>query len=390
MTRLTDTNNNLFRWLGDCKDFDLHWIDTSDLTSMKYMFQGINTDLDLSCWDTSNVTDMSYMFYYSNLRSINLNSVNIGKVKTMQSMFEGCSLLTSVDMHNCDKGGNEELDQLTNVSFMFKNCDKLESVDISGLGLNHVITTERMFQYTPQITSINFDGDQFESVKNAYDMFQCPSMKEFDTSKWNMKNIEQAGELFTQCSSLQRLDLTGINIKNLSTRDQWGPGIVVNAKNLEYLNISNWDLSEYNDSSVNIFSNVGSEAKMCEVIADGMIVPNECSFFKSINATSISMKNSDWSHVKSAANMFADCTRLKSLTITNKTNVNLLTTIDNMFLNDSVLEDLDISWMEDTNLTSAEKAFSGATKLIESHKTDLENVLKTTTLTQDQISAAFD
>lgn len=394
MARLTDDNNNLFVQLRSCKNIDLSWIDTSKLTNMKYMFIGIGASLsndgpvvDLSYWDTSQVTDMSYMFYYSNVRAVKLDNVNIGKVSTMCSMFEGCRLLRSIDMHKCDKGGNETLDQLKDLGCMFKNDEELVSVDMSGLGLNSVTVTGRMFQWVPKITSINFDGDSFESVENAYMMFQCPSMEKFDTSSWNMQSLTEAGDMFAQSSSLKYLDLTGLNIEHITSLR----AICYGAPKLEYLNISNWNLSGITSViQENIFKDVGKDAESLEIIADGIVLSSTAPLFNQCGATSISMKNSDWSRVQSANKMFADCSKLKTLTITNKTNVDQMKTMDSMFINASALDNLNLAWIKGANLTSAEKAFSGATKLVANHKTDLMNVLKTTTLTQEQINAAFD
>lgn len=394
MARLTDENNNLFVQLRSCKKIDLSWIDTSELTNMKYMFIGIGASLsndgpvvDLSYWDTSQVTDMSYMFYYSNVRAVKLDNVNIGKVSTMCSMFEGCRLLRSIDMHKCDKDGNETLDQLQDLRCMFKNDEALVSVDMSGLGLSSVTMTERMFQWVPKITSINFDGDSFESVENAYMMFQCPSMEKFDTSSWNMRSLTEAGDMFAQSSSLQYLNLTGLNMEHITSLR----AICYGAPKLEYLNISNWNLSGITSViQENIFKDIGKDAESLKIIADGIILPGTAPLFNQCGATSISMKNSDWSRVQSADKMFADCSKLKTLTITNQTNVDQMKTMNNMFINASALDHLNLAWIKGANLTSAEKAFSGATKLAANHKTDLMNVLKTTALTQEQIDAAFD
>lgn len=44
-------------------DADLNFIDTSKITDMSRLFEGLNVrNIKIDKWDVSNVTDMSYMF----------------------------------------------------------------------------------------------------------------------------------------------------------------------------------------------------------------------------------------------------------------------------------------------------------------------------------------
>ena len=52
-------NNYNIRELVEGKtDDDLNYIDTTNVTSMRFLFQNNVFDGDISSWDTSNVTDM--------------------------------------------------------------------------------------------------------------------------------------------------------------------------------------------------------------------------------------------------------------------------------------------------------------------------------------------
>ena len=65
---------------------DLNHINTSNVTSMSYMFDTSQFNGDISKWDTSNVTDMYYMFYNSNFNG-DISKWNTKNVTNMNSIF---------------------------------------------------------------------------------------------------------------------------------------------------------------------------------------------------------------------------------------------------------------------------------------------------------------
>ncbi|MCC9081972.1 DUF285 domain-containing protein [Enterococcus faecium] len=68
----------------------LNQLDTSNVTNMSYMFQGMSnlTSLDLSSFDISKVTDMSYMFYNNGVTSLDLSGFDTSKVTDMSLCFQ--------------------------------------------------------------------------------------------------------------------------------------------------------------------------------------------------------------------------------------------------------------------------------------------------------------
>ena len=86
-------------------DYEISNIDTSNVTDMRFMFNGCSylTSLDLSNFDTSNVVNMSSMFSKcSNLTSLDLSNFNTSNVTDMHYIFNGCSNLTYLDIRNFD------------------------------------------------------------------------------------------------------------------------------------------------------------------------------------------------------------------------------------------------------------------------------------------------
>lgn len=69
-------------------DADLNFIDTSKITDMSRLFEGLNVrNIKIDKWDVSNVTDMSYMFFMCEDFNADLSNWNVSNVTDMSDMF---------------------------------------------------------------------------------------------------------------------------------------------------------------------------------------------------------------------------------------------------------------------------------------------------------------
>ena len=79
---------------------------TSKVTNMESMFNKCSglTSLDLSNFDTSNVTHMGGMFYgCSGLTLLDLSGWDTSKVININEMFNGCTSLRTIRMVGCSQ-----------------------------------------------------------------------------------------------------------------------------------------------------------------------------------------------------------------------------------------------------------------------------------------------
>ena len=102
---------------ADCESVSL--FDTSNATSMTYMFQNCTSLTTVPLFDTSNATSMTYMFQNcTSLTTVPL--FDTSNVTNMSSMFSGCTSLTTVPLFDT-----------SNVKYMnsiFQNCTSLTTV----------------------------------------------------------------------------------------------------------------------------------------------------------------------------------------------------------------------------------------------------------------------
>ena len=96
-------------------------VDTSNVTSMRSMFQGCGGITKIPYLNTSNVTDMGFMFQACR-RITTIPNIDTGNVVDMLSMFYVCNGLKTIKSLNMSK--------VTNANSMFYYCNSLEFVEL--------------------------------------------------------------------------------------------------------------------------------------------------------------------------------------------------------------------------------------------------------------------
>ena len=141
---------SMFSHMFSLTSLDLSNFDTSKVTNMGGMFVAMHspTSLNLSNFDTSKVTDMSFMFFnMSNLTSLNLSNFDTSKVTDMSYMFSGMSNLTTLDLSNFDTS------KVTDMGLMFGNMSNLITLDLSNFDTSNVTNMQSMFYLDDEIKS---------------------------------------------------------------------------------------------------------------------------------------------------------------------------------------------------------------------------------------------
>jgi len=103
------------------------------------------TSIDFNgCINTSNVTTLAYMFQNcSKLTSLDLTGFNTANVTSLKLMFDNC-----VALQNITFGNSFSTNKVTAMDYVFRYCLKLTSLDLTGFSFNDNLTTQEMFYYT--------------------------------------------------------------------------------------------------------------------------------------------------------------------------------------------------------------------------------------------------
>lgn len=124
---------------------------------MFYNFSNITSIEGLEYIDTSEVTMMNYMFSNcKKLQTLDLSNFNTSNVISMSSMFRNCSSLEYLDVSTFDTS------KVKNVTYLFRACSSLKKLDLSNWDLSavtsgpYMITDTNLYEIkTPKSFSTN-------------------------------------------------------------------------------------------------------------------------------------------------------------------------------------------------------------------------------------------
>lgn len=166
-------------------------VKVKNMTSMESMFDDCQNlkSVDFSQFDSSNVTSMRYLFYYCHsLTDPDLEHLKTDKVTTMYGMFYDCNKLRELDLSHF------KTSNVTDMGKMFKECTSLHSLDLSSFDTSKVEDMVEMFYDCYYLEDL--DVSHFKTA-NVYDMGQMfyyvGKTKAFDLSAWDLSSLREGG-----------------------------------------------------------------------------------------------------------------------------------------------------------------------------------------------------
>ncbi len=136
---------------------------------------------------------------------------------TLSSFFEGLESLTSII-------GLENLNttHVTDMSKMFYNCYKLNSLDLPQFNTGNVEKMNEMFYYCRGLNSLDLSAFNTTKVNNMYRMFYYCFVRTIDLSSFNTANVENMDEMFAGASL----------VVNIYTSDSFKTDKLTNSKDM--------------------------------------------------------------------------------------------------------------------------------------------------------------
>ena len=208
-------------------------------------------------------SDMSYLFANLNkLQSIDISTLNTSQVTNMRSLFSDCSELQTLDLSNFD------VSNVTDISYMFNNCKKLTSINLSNWNTQNVKYLNYLFATCLKLVRIDvnhFNTSKVEgNITGAF--YQCRSAEEIHIEDWDVSNCTNAYRLFHECWKLKTMDFSKWNTSNFTNCRN----LFTNCWEINNINLSNCDFSKVVDFGWAFYSCKA----LTTIITDGLKLPN--------------------------------------------------------------------------------------------------------------------
>ena len=191
------------------------------------------------------------------------------------SGFKGLTTITHLEYLNTS--------QVTNMQYMFSNCESIETLDLSTFNTENVTNMSNMFYYCKSLKSLNLSSFNTSKVNYMGSMFSdCESLTALNLSSFNTENISDYEYMFHCCKSLTTLDLSSFNSKEILNTSFMFTGFA-----LKTIDLSSFDTSKTTEM-INMFGG--------------------CSALETIYASSAFTTD----NVTNDSYMFSNCTKLKN------------------------------------------------------------------------------
>ena len=245
MVKANTIGSGMFAYLDNVDTLDLTGLDTSNMTSMSYMFYNSKSlkNIDVSGFDTSKVISMYEMFRgCSSLANIDVSSFNTGAVTDMQRMFCNCFLLINLNLSNFDTS------KVVNMYEMFFGCNSLTNLDITNFNTSNLVNMSEMFFDCSSLISLDLSSFNTSNVTNMARIFRgCKLLTNLDISNFDTSKVTNMSGMFNGCGSLTNLDLSNFNTSNVTDMSN----MFYNSGSLRKIYVSNsWNVSNVKSSGI--------------------------------------------------------------------------------------------------------------------------------------------
>lgn len=266
--------------------------------------------VDFGNADTSAITDMSYMFAQcQSLNTLTIGGIDTQNVKTMHKMFSSCNSLTGLTLTNFNTKN------VTDMGRMFENCSKLVALDVSSFDTENVTDFSYMFRYCGSVSSLdltNFETQNGETMQNMFD--RCHSLKTLDLSSFVTSSVTNMDYMFGNCKELLTIKMENFDTSNVTTMAH----MFSNCSKLVSLDLLSFDTSNVTNMSY-MFAG-------CPVLTDlkighfnsAKVTDVSYMFHNCLALSALDLVNFNTSSVTSGYRMFGGCNTLNQLRISGK------------------------------------------------------------------------
>ena len=211
-----------------------------------------------------------------------------------------------------------------------------------------------MFSGCSRLSSLDVSGFNTSNVTNMGYMFsECSRLCSLDLSGFNTSNVTNMRAMFKNCSWLARLDVSGINTSKVTDM-----GIMFSeCESLTILDVSGFNTSNVTNMGAMFFGCSGLTILDVSGFNTSKVTDMHSMFTYCHDLTSLDVSGFNTSNVTNMEGMFSRCRGLTKLDVSGF-NTSNVTDMSNMFLLCSGLTSLDVSGFKTSNVTNMSAMFS--------------------------------
>lgn len=294
----------------------LHLLETSKVTDMSYIFSESKFEqIDISMWDTKNVTNFAYMLYQTQYTDIvNMNNIDLSNVLDVSYMFAYCTSVTNIYLENVDTS------HIVNMEGMFDGVGsssyKGKTVLHGTLDTSSCTNMSYMFRRSKlhELSSIveNFNTEKVTNMKGMF--YHGLNVFELDLSKWDVSNVVDMTEMFTDVICLTTLNMEGWTPTKLRYADR----MFRNCHNLRAF--TQWNATPNVKSAEAMFENCFEMRDINMTCFDGITIENADRMFYCLQFVE-QIPCNGFTIINPAPEMFLWCIGLNSPTLYDDTKV---------------------------------------------------------------------
>ena len=180
-------------------------------------FKGLTTITHLEYLNTSQVTNMQYMFQdCESLEALDLSTFNTENVTNMYAMFNSCKSLKSLNLSSFNTS------KVNYMGSMFSNCESLTALNLSSFNTENISDYGYMFNRCTSLTTLDLSSFNSKEILNTSCMFNgCIALKTIDLSSFDTSKTTEMTSMFSGCSALETIYASSAFTTDNVTKDSF-------------------------------------------------------------------------------------------------------------------------------------------------------------------------
>ena len=303
-----------------------------------------------------------------------IENLDTSLIENFSYMFYNSPNLQSVDISSWDTSAGNVF------TSMFASCKLLETVDLTGIDTSNSTAFNSMFSSCEKLK--NIIGSEHIKVTDKTTliggMFNgCKELEEVDVSNWDVSNCKTGmSTLFKNCNKLKKLNTTNWDTSQMTDFGSTNDGCFMNCYELEELDVSNWDVS-----NVNSFAHMFENCKKLKNLDMSKWQNNKATSIRRMFYYCNELESADLSWVNVENNndnfkeLFMGCKALKTVKMFPYNASIKSYGVDGsyLFANCSSLEEIDLSNWSETDISTLHSMFLSCTNLKRVNLSNLQN-----------------